>query len=333
MKPSPWLAPLVPLYRLGLGLRELGLRTGLEPVRRLHWPVVSIGNLTAGGAGKTPMTIALARALAQRRVHVDVLSRGYGRRSALPLRVNPGGTAEEFGDEPILIARKAGVPVHVAAQRYEAGRMAEREAPAAAGVHLLDDGFQHRQLHRDVNILLLGPGDLKDRLLPAGNLREPLHAMRRADVLAIPAENAPELEESLRNQRKWQGPIWRLRRKMEVPATEGPVIAFCGIARPAQFFEGSRSAGLRLAECIAFGDHHRYTERDLDGLRTAARHASAAAFITTDKDRVRMGGLGARLAELCPLTTAGLRIEIEKEDEAMKWLLGRLSSRLPATST
>lgn len=332
MKPSPWLAPLVPLYRLGLGLRELRLRTGLEPVRRLSWPVVSVGNLTAGGAGKTPMTIALAQALVRRSVHVDVLSRGYGRRSALPLRVDSRGTAEEFGDEPIEIAREAGVPVYVAAQRYEAGEMAEREATTAPGVHLLDDGFQHQQLYRDVNILLLGPGDLKNRLLPAGNLREPPEAMHRADVLAVPTENAPELAESVRKEWKWQGPMWRLTRTMDVPRIEGPVIAFCGIARPEQFFGGLRSAGLRPAECIAFDDHHRYAEHDLDRLRAAARSVDAAALVTTKKDRVRMGGLGARLEEACPLETAGLRIEVEKEDEAMDWLLGRLSSRLPATS-
>jgi len=329
MAARPWFIPLVPVYRLGVALRGLGLRMGLEPVRRLHQPVISIGNLTAGGAGKTPLTIALAQALTRRGLHVDVLSRGYGRRSALPLRVNFHGPAEEFGDEPILIARETGAPVYVAAQRYQAGLLAERDA-SSSGVHLLDDGFQHRQLHRDVNVLLLdGHTWFREKLLPAGNLREPLSAMRRADVLAIPAQEAASLEPSLRGRGRWQGPIWRLQRTMDVPAAEGPVIAFCGIARPEQFFAGLREAGMQLADSIAFPDHHRYTTRDLDGLRETARAAHAVAFLTTEKDRVRLGEFGAALNECCPLETAELRIKVEEDDAAIDWLLGRLSSRLP----
>jgi tetraacyldisaccharide 4'-kinase len=335
----PWLAPLVPLYRLGLFAREVALRTGLEPVRKLRWPVVSIGNLSAGGAGKTPLTIMLAQALTRRGLYVDVLSRGYGRRGTGAARVDAKGTAEAFGDEPILIAREAGVPVYVAAERYQAGLMAERAlAPEGEtfGVHLLDDGFQHRQLHRDVNILLLDGRDWsRERLLPAGNLREPLAAMRRADVLAIPAAEATILEPSLRSEGQWQGPVWRLQRTMDVPPIDGPVIAFCGIARPEQFFEGLRRAGLRLADCVAFPDHHRYTEADLDRLRKNARNAGAVSFVTTEKDRVRLGGLAAKLAESCPLQTARLRIEIDEQDAAIEcaieWLMGRLSSRLPAS--
>jgi tetraacyldisaccharide 4'-kinase len=326
MSPTrPWLTPLVPLYRLGLLAREAMSRTGLEPVRRLQGPVVSLGNLSTGGTGKTPLTIALARALTRRGVHVDVLSRGYGRRSTLPLRVDPGGTAEEFGDEPILIARETGVPVYVAVQRHQAGLLAERDAPASSGVHLLDDGFQHRQLHRDANILLLNANDLQDKLLPAGNLREPLSAMRRADILAIPAKEASNLEPALRKQ-GWQGPIWRVRRTMNVPQIDGPAVAFCGIAKPEQFFEGLSGAGLQLASCIVFPDHHRYTDRDLDRLVTAARTASAAAFVTTEKDQARLGALSAKLSECCPVRAALLEIAIEEEDAAIDSLMSRLSA-------
>src|SRR6202451_4023900 len=112
----PWLWPLVPVYRLRLALRDAQWRKGLKPVRRLRWPVVSVGNLSAGGAGKTPLTIALAKALAARGVHVDVLSRGYGRRSTLPVLVDLAGKSEDFGDEPLLIAREAQVPVYVGAE-------------------------------------------------------------------------------------------------------------------------------------------------------------------------------------------------------------------------
>ncbi len=177
----PILLPLVPLYAAGLALREMRLEHGWEPVRRLQHPVISIGNLSTGGSGKTPLTITLAKLLAARGLHVDVLSRGYGRRSAVPLRVDPKGSADQFGDEPLLIAREAAAPVYVAAERYDAGRLAEDEftrqgGELAAGqvplVHILDDGFQHRQLVRDVDILLLSRDDWQDHLLPAGNLRE-----------------------------------------------------------------------------------------------------------------------------------------------------------------
>ena len=154
------LLPLAPAYRLALALRALRLRWGMEPVRRLRWPVVSVGNLSTGGSGKTPLTIALAKALRQRGFCVDVLSRGYGRQSQLAARVRLDGTAEEFGDEPLLIAREAGVPVYVARQRFEAGLLAEAEAPSNASVvHLLDDGFQHRQLARAASILLVSRQD------------------------------------------------------------------------------------------------------------------------------------------------------------------------------
>jgi tetraacyldisaccharide 4'-kinase len=323
----PWLWPLVPAYWLALALRNVQLRAGLKPVRRLRWPVVSVGNISAGGTGKTPLTIAMAKALAARGVQVDVLSRGYGRRSAVPIAVDPGGTAEEFGDEPLLIAHEAKVPVFVAAERYEAGLLAERDALSGVGLHLLDDGFQHRQLHRDVDILLLSSEDLGDHLLPAGNLREALHAAARADVIAIP-EDEPEVAEWMKS-RGWKGTVWRVRRKMEVrpvkeSQTGGAVVAFCGIARPEQFFEGLESAGLRVTARFAFADHHRYTAGDLERVASAAQQAGATTLLTTEKDRVRLGAMAASLPASLPLEAVPLRIEIENESEAVNWLIGRV---------
>ncbi len=214
------LLPLTPLYRLGLALRELRLRSGLESIRRLRFPVISIGNLSTGGAGKTPFAIALAKSLTGRGFAVDVLSRGFGRHTSAPARVLPDGTPAEFGDEPLLIAREAEVPVYVASQRYEAGLLAEAAALPEESkplLHILDDAFQHRQLHRDIDILLLNRDDWHDRLLPAGNLREPRRAAMRATVIAIPADGS-SLESDLRNW-GWQGPIWRLHRRMDGPAS------------------------------------------------------------------------------------------------------------------
>jgi tetraacyldisaccharide 4'-kinase len=313
------LAPVTPLYRLGLALRERRLRSGHEPIRRLSLPVISIGNLSTGGTGKTPLAIALARALIARGVAVDVLSRGYGRTGRDAARVDPAGSAQNYGDEPMLIARSAGVPVFVAPERYAAGLLAESEMKAqGVAVHLLDDGFQHRQLHRDIDILLLCRADLHDRLLPAGNLREPISALRRAHVLAIPAED-PALESDLRSL-GWEGPTWRLRRRMEIPPVPGPVVAFCGIARPEQFFAGLESACVRLAARRAFRDHHRYTQAELERLASQARATAASALLTTEKDAVRLEGLRAPM----PIHTVALVTEIADAPAALEWMLTRL---------
>lgn len=342
------LLPFTPLYRIGLAVREASLSSGREPIRRLHWPVVSIGNLSTGGAGKTPLTIALAQALTRRGIYVDVLSRGYGRSSGAAVRVDAQGSAEDFGDEPLVIAREAGVPVYVAAERYEAGSLAEADEAALRAlepgraeaslseksastaeddlplrVHLLDDGFQHRQLARDVDILLLNRRDWRDHLLPAGNLREPRIALYRANVLAVPA-NDPVLEAEF-DRYGWSGPIWRLRRQMEVPAIDGPVIAFCGIAHSQQFFVGLEANGLHLASRVAFADHHLYAAHDLDCVLDAARSVRAAALITTEKDLARLGALVKRIPESLPLVTAKLNVEIEEEAAAIDWLLARIT--------
>lgn len=322
-----FLLPLTPLYRVGLVLRELRLRSGIEPVRSLDHPVISVGSLSAGGSGKTPFVIALAQALMRRGMHVDVLSRGYGRCSNAALRVDPGGSAEEFGDEPLLIAREAGIPVYVAAQRYEAGLLAESELKSdVRAVHLLDDGFQHRQLNRSVNILMLDSRDLRDHLLPAGNLREPLGSMYRAHAIAVPAEDSDAAKHAKNSS--WKGPVWRLRRRMQAPRIDGPVVAFCGIARSDQFFAGLEASGLHLASRIAFPDHHRYIQHDIDCILGAARSINATAFITTEKDQVRLSKFVSQFSESGPLKTARLTIEIEDEDAVVNWVCERISRTL-----
>lgn len=333
----PWLTPLVPLYAAGVALRDLRLRRGWEPVRQLTWPVVSVGNLSAGGAGKTPLTIALAHLLQARGFHVDVLSRGYGRTSTQPLRVDPNGSTESFGDEPLLIAR-AGISVYVAPNRYKAGLLAERDSAAQddaasrhrPSAHLLDDGFQHRQLARDLDILLLNREDWQDTLLPAGNLREPLRAASRADIIAIPAKDSV-LEADLRAS-GLTCPIWRVRRRMQIPDVTGPVAAFCGIARPAQFFAGLEARGLKLVLRRAFPDHHLYTAAELSKLAADAQTAGAAVLLTTEKDAIRLGSLIGVFASNLPLHTATLEVEIEDEDAVAGWLaeLLRTASRPPS---
>ena len=178
------LAPFALLY--SSLVRARNARLDRTSPAQLKWPVVSVGNLSVGGTGKTPLVICLAELLGREGFAVDVLSRGYGRSHRMVERVDTEGSAGRFGDEPLLIARQAGVPVYVGASRYEAGRLAELELGGAGPrVHLLDDGFQHRRLARVVDVVLLHRSDLHQRLLPAGRLREPLSSLGRADVIVL----------------------------------------------------------------------------------------------------------------------------------------------------
>ena len=335
----PLLLPLVPLYAAGLALRELRLNRGWEQTRWLWYPVISIGNLSTGGSGKTPFAITLACLLSARGFHVDVLSRGYGRTSREPALVSPDGTADEYGDEPLLIARKSGVPVYVATERYDAGRLAEQQfiqqggelsADQVPSVFILDDGFQHRQLGREIDILLVNRDDWHDHLLPAGNLREPQSAANRANILAMPASESG-FDAELRSW-GWTGPIWRVHRRMEIPQIAGPVVAFCGIARPEQFFAGLRSASLSLAAEIVFADHHRYAASDIQNLVASARRKGAMALITTEKDEIRLRDLKSAFPAELPLEAARLNVEIEDEQNAVATLEELLSNTRLAQS-
>ena len=326
--------PLVPVYAAGAALRMAGMRMGMPPVRGLQWPVISVGNLSVGGTGKTPFTIALAKLLAREGWHVDVLSRGYGRKdTAAVMRVDPAGSAEEFGDEPLLIANSTDVPVYVAAERWRAGQMAEKESESRGRpVHLLDDGFQHRQLARDVDIVLVNSVDLGDSLLPAGNLREGLAALKRANVLAVQDED----ERAIRQlQRLGFGPkrgqaIWRYRREMtgfEISETiwGQSIVAFCGIGRPEQFFSGLTKKGIKLSASRTFPDHHRYTAADMQALRRLAKSTGSGALLTTAKDLVRLSGLeGVAGDDVPPVFAVDLQVELEEEAEIAVWLRQRL---------
>ena len=225
---TPLLAPFALVY--GSLVRARNARFDRMAPQRLSWPVVSIGNLSVGGAGKTPLVICLARLLEREGVHVDVLSRGYGRSGHTVERVDGTGSVQRYGDEPLLIARSTGVPVYVGASRYQAGLLAESEQ-GGQGVHLLDDGFQHRQLGRNLDLVLVHRSDLQERLLPAGRLREPLSSLLRADVIVLRQEDA-ELESSFRPHVRPECCFWRVLRRLALPRPVQRAVAFCGIARP-----------------------------------------------------------------------------------------------------
>src|SRR5271169_4660736 len=157
--------PLTGVYGAATALRNTLFDCGVLPARRLEQPVVSVGNLSVGGSGKTPFVIALGELLQARGIRFDVLTRGYGRKTRGVMVVETEGTAAAFGDEPLLIARRLGVPVIFGESRYDAGRIAERKFQPQ--LHILDDGFQHRALARDFDIVLMTERDFADMLLPS----------------------------------------------------------------------------------------------------------------------------------------------------------------------
>jgi len=309
------LAPLVPLYAGGLTAKNFAYDAGWIKPKRLSWPVISVGNLSVGGAGKTPVVIRLAQLLTEQGHHIDVLSRGYGRITSDTVRVDPEGLAARYGDEPILIARNANVPVYVGSHRYAAGTLAEHEHPGP-GIHLLDDGFQHRRLARDLDIVVLHSSDFNERLLPIGRLREPLAALSRASILILRDEDR-RLETALRRYNP-TAPIWIQHRRLAIPQLKR-VIAFCAIARPDEFFSTLRSHSTDVAATSAFRDHHIYTDADLDRLLELRDQNWAEAFITTEKDWVRL--TPQQRSRLGPLHTARLEVVFEDEPAVTAQLL------------
>jgi len=325
----PWLLPLVPVYAAALGLKE---RLERNPARRLVHPVVSVGSLSAGGAGKTPVVQALVGLLLRRGFSVDVLSRGYGRGATEVERVDPAGSALRFGDEPLLLARETGARVYVGADRYEAGLLAEKEAPVGEPlVHLLDDGFQHRKLARAIDIVLLTQRDVEDHLLPAGNLREPLKRLRRADFVVLREEEAAILRPVVAQLAGDRAEVWMIRRELGFAEASVPSrpVAFCGIARPESFFGMLAAVDCVPVKTVAFGDHHVYRERDLDRLLECARRSEADSFVTTEKDAVKFSEvMRQRLEEIGPVRVAKLTVAFQEEES----VFGQIAMRLGNTS-
>jgi tetraacyldisaccharide 4'-kinase len=315
--------PFTGVYGTVAALRNTLFDRGILPARRLERPVVSVGNLSVGGAGKTPFVIALGELLKARGIQLDVLTRGYGRKTRGVLIVEADGKAADFGDEPLLIARRLDVPVVVGESRYAAGRVAEQKFQSQ--LHILDDGFQHRSLARDFDIVLMTARDLDDRMLPSGRLREPLSSLRRADAIVLPRDfSAPD---TMIKNSKLQGKlIWRMQREIAMPAAPVAPIVFCGIARPEQFFSQVRAAGIACAKEVEFRDHHAYDRSDIDRLLAMRGQSGAGGFLTTEKDAVNLGPL---LADLKPFAVAVLSLVLDRPTDVVDAILARISKRRP----
>ena len=307
--------PLSALYGSAVAARNSLYDRGTLKQRCLAYPVISVGSISAGGAGKTPFTILLGRLLQQKQVAFDILSRGYGRIDSKIRLVEAKGKASLYGDEPLLLARELEVPVIVGADRVAAGRHAERlfaDARSAHGqwVHLLDDGYQHRRLARQLDIVLFSRKDLDDTLLPIGRLREPHAALGRADAIVITDDlRDEELPAEARGK-----PIWRIRRQLQL-ASAAPerVIAFCGVARPQNFFADLNALGVTPVGTMTFPDHHSYISSDSNALLRMKEQLQATAFVTTQKDIINLESTGL-LAGLQPVIALRLSMQFVSPD-------------------
>jgi tetraacyldisaccharide 4'-kinase len=310
------LNPLSAIYGGVVRTRNALYDRGILPPRRLQGPVVSVGNLSAGGSGKTPFVILLGELLKARGIKFDVLSRGYGRASRGVRLVDPAGPPQEFGDEPLLIARKLQVPVIVGEDRYQAGRFAESKF--GPQLHLLDDGFQHRALARDFDIVLVTPQDAGDHLLPAGRLREPLRSLRRADAVVLAsgasADSFP-LDGKL---------VWRVRRGILPKNVPPRPVVFCGIARPQNFVLQLRAATIDPVAEAFYRDHHAYTEKDIRELLELKQRSEAGGFVTTEKDAINLGGY---LSALAPLAVVPVKMELTDAANAVDTILHKITEQ------
>ena len=322
VRPRPWLAPLGFLYGSAAATRSLLHRCRVLPGRSLGGPVISVGNLSVGGRGKTPLVALLAGLLRDAGFPVAVLSRGHGgtfRGESLIVGDGERVLAEAriAGDEPVMLARAlSGVVVAVGRRRDRVGAAVERHF--GRRVHVLDDGFQHLRLRRDLDLVCVTAGDLRDRPLPAGSLRERPSALARADVVLLledhDEEGGTDLPAGLP-----AGRTFRMRRRVlgVVDASGAPCppprrpFLLAGIASPERFVADARRMAVDLAGQALFPDHHRFTTRELEDLRRRARQAGADALLTTAKDLERL----PRRDEEPPLRI--LRIAAEVDEAAL----------------
>ena len=292
-----------------------------------------------GGRGKTPIVAHIARLLLDAGERPAILSRGYGRRSVEDgvVVVSDGAhllaDVDRAGDEPLMLARAVrGAGVFVCDQRAMAGALAERHFGAT--VHVLDDGFQHVALARDLDIVVISPEDLEDRPIPFGRLRQPVSALKAAHAIIVddgttptPAESRPDAvfaalpSQALRfSLRRALGRVRSLDPDRPWPDT-GSVVGLAGIARPDRFMAALRATGWQVAREVTVPDHHRYTAADLSRLASEVTAAGATGVLTTEKDAERLlpwRPFPVRIAAV------PLEVSIEPRDAFRSWLLDRI---------
>ena len=290
---------------------------------------LSVGNLAFGGRGKTPLVAMLARHFLANGERPAILSRGYARRRPEigAVIVSDGrhvlADLDRAGDEPLMLARSVpGAIVVVCEVRAIAAALARHALGAT--ILILDDGFQHRAVARDIDLVVVTPEDLAGRRAPFGRLREPVSALARAHAVIVegpaPAHLAAAPHATLLSLRRLIRPPVRLDSSPPLPDSPGPVVAVAGIAQPGRFTDTLEAAGWTVARLMAFRDHHRFARRDLDAIESAARETRATAILTTEKDAVRL--LPLRPFSV-PIAAVPLEVSVEPAAEFAAWLDAR----------
>ncbi|HEX4408688.1 MAG TPA: tetraacyldisaccharide 4'-kinase [Xanthobacteraceae bacterium] len=313
------LTPLAALYGAVAGLRmqSAGQRAAL--------PVICLGNLTLGGAGKTPAALAVAHMLLAAHEHPFFLSRGYGGKLAGPVRVNPAvHSAADVGDEPLLLTRLA--PTIVSRDRFAGAKLA---GFAGASVIVMDDGFQNPSLAKDLSILLLDGrrGIGNSRIFPAGPLRAPLGIqLDRAQALIVvgpPEGAAAVVERAIRRGVAIFNARFEPDANVLAAIGKRKVLAFAGIGDPEKFFATLTNAGIAIAERAAFPDHHRFTSAEAQSL-VARTQSQALMLVTTEKDLARLSGDPTLNALAARAIALPVRLVIEEKDRFRALLFGAL---------
>ena len=292
--------PLAAVFGMIVTLRNFLYDNGLLKISKVTMPVISVGNITAGGTGKTPMTIHLAEQAKARGFKPGIVSRGYGRKSKGCQIIHDGNelktTVENSGDEPFLMASLLeDVPVVVSEKKTVGAKKLIQDYNV--DVILVDDGFQHRSLFRDINILLLSASEKKNtyHMLPMGLLREPLSNIQRADYIFITkgerknipyrvdkyVDNYVESKTSFQLKKYMAGKLF----DAEIPEFE--LFAFCGIAQPQLFFDSIRSCGIKVSNYLRFSDHVTY-DKKINSKILESMSSQEIGLITTEKDLVKL---------------------------------------------
>jgi tetraacyldisaccharide 4'-kinase len=315
------------LYGQVMRVRRRRMERRPQRQRRLSKPVISVGNLSMGGTGKTPVVAAIAEWLISAGYRPSILTRGYGREDAVDgvVVINPRISRNdqppllaETGDEPMMLSRQVpGATVCVSPDRYLGGVLAEK---LGCDVHVLDDGFQHIELARQLDILVTTPGEIPNgRVIPLGRLREPMDAAARAHFLVVTDATAGAataeawtlgISQSCGSRRTLRAPVAVPSSGFQVPGlvpSGSNVLAVSGIANPDRFVTSLKDAGWNVVDSMTFADHHRYSRKDLDAIASKMTQAGAGAVFTTDKDAVRF----VTLSPSFPLYRVPLEVEFD----------------------
>ncbi len=332
--------PFAPFYSFAMGMRAALYRKEVFSVHRLDVPVVSVGNLTMGGTGKTPMVIYLARLLSEK-YKVAVISRGYGGRARKKVNVISNGRSILLepplaADEASLVARSLkNVSVLTGSRRADVGRYAVDQL--GADLVVLDDAFQHMALHRDVNIVLFKASTFlgNNRVFPGGDMREPLSALNRADafvVTCVDEQNCKQVDayKAALNKKFPDIPVFLGKYRplcfvkpdgKEIDLDQDIVFfGFCGLAHPDSFKQTLADQGFRLAGFKAFKDHQHYSRRKINSLVKKAVAAGGNALITTEKDFVKMKIMTGGFPVLA------LKMEVRMREDFDQFILDKISS-------